>query len=900
MKRDLGWSGGVAAIAFLLYVRTLAPGLTADVDTAMFQFVGRVLGVAHNPGYPLYVLLTHAFSYFPIGSLAYRINLFSALLGALTVGLTFLVARRLDCRRVIAAAAALGLASGAVFWSQAVIAEVYTLNAAIVAGVLLSLLAWSQTHRARWYFVAVALFAAGLGNHTTIVGFVPGIVIFALLTDARFVLRPRTLAATAGMLAGGLLQYAFILWRSSQPGAYVESRATSVRELSGVVLGGQFQERLFAFSPRALLTVRVPWLLKSVLVPELTIIGFALALAGAFWLLWRRRDQAALLLTGAVVVFAFALNYAVNDTPVFLVPTILVLWLAAAVGGEWIAGAWRARALAPIVTVVCCALPVWLVATNFREADRSRDVSEDVELDRLLEELPEPAALVKEDFLVDRMVTSKLLGDGPGHGRHIPLTSPHVAAVRGQMDLGLRVFAFAKSATRLRLEGADVSFAPVRLLEGPLDRFLARLPDDVIVALGVPAAQSSAFAASRGASLSAIGGPSTLAGIAPASIACVGARSGREPLLQTGRLGVSVRAAARQPVGGGRSRPQDDITVRADATEASVRLGSREIVRTLEGAVLAAWKPDGSLVAAVVLQAADGFQVPISATSLSAYSLGDSLDPTPVGHSWTDLSAAFETASAVVHVPSGERLVLLFGDDTPLAPRVVETTGSPRVAVAKLEGPATANDEPGAERLQAMQRDPHRYRFEIAAGRDPAAVFVATGGVPAHVFARLAGENVRANADAVRVNTRGLLRSPDRRSEVLQMGRDAQAQLTGDGWSRVDWDAAGPFRWMTAFEARVMLPVARGPVTLVRVQALRDDRSPATTMALRVNGASLPAQTLQPGWHIYEWDLPAGAVSPGTNEASILIDRLSEAPVGRVGGRGVAVSDVQLIRGTGY
>ena len=269
VKRDLAWSGGVAAIALLLYIRTLAPGLTADVDTAMFQFVGRVLGVAHNPGYPLYVLLTHAFSYLPIGSLAYRINLFSALLGGLTVGLAFLIARRLGCRRVIAAAAALGLASGGVFWSQAVIAEVYTLNAAIVAGVLLSLLVWSQTHRARWYFVAVALFAAGLGNHTTIVGFVPGIVIFALLTDARFVLRPRTLAVTAGTLAGGLLQYVFILWRSSQPDAYVESRATSVQELSGVVLGGQFQERLFAFSPRALFTVRLPWLLKSVLVPEL-------------------------------------------------------------------------------------------------------------------------------------------------------------------------------------------------------------------------------------------------------------------------------------------------------------------------------------------------------------------------------------------------------------------------------------------------------------------------------------------------------------------------------------------------------------------------------------------------------------------------------------------------------
>ena len=31
---------------------------------------------------------------------------------------------------------------------------------------------------------------------------------------------------------------------------------------------------------------------------------------------------------------AFALNYSVTDTPVFLIPTTLVLWVAAAVGAE--------------------------------------------------------------------------------------------------------------------------------------------------------------------------------------------------------------------------------------------------------------------------------------------------------------------------------------------------------------------------------------------------------------------------------------------------------------------------------------------------------------------------------------------------------------------------------------
>src|SRR4051794_16344888 len=84
-RSDAWWSAGTGIAALLVYIRTLAPGLTDDVDTAMFQFIGRVLGVAHNPGYPLFVLLTHGFSWVPIGSLAYRINLFSALLGGLTV-----------------------------------------------------------------------------------------------------------------------------------------------------------------------------------------------------------------------------------------------------------------------------------------------------------------------------------------------------------------------------------------------------------------------------------------------------------------------------------------------------------------------------------------------------------------------------------------------------------------------------------------------------------------------------------------------------------------------------------------------------------------------------------------------------------------------------------------------
>ncbi len=112
-RRDVASACACAAVALVAYVRTLAPGLTADLDSPLFQFIGRALGVAHNPGYPLYTLLTWPIAQVPVGELAWRINLFSAVMGAAATGLVFLAARRLGSRPVLSAAAALGFAAGA-------------------------------------------------------------------------------------------------------------------------------------------------------------------------------------------------------------------------------------------------------------------------------------------------------------------------------------------------------------------------------------------------------------------------------------------------------------------------------------------------------------------------------------------------------------------------------------------------------------------------------------------------------------------------------------------------------------------------------------------------------------------------------------------------------------------
>lgn len=120
-------AGIVAAALFLLYAIT-APRTVALEDDGLFILSGYFLGIEHPPGFPLHTLLAKLFTLLPFGSVAYRVHLLSALFGALTCGLLWMCARTLVESRVPAYLAALGLGLSPAFWSQSLIAEVYTLN----------------------------------------------------------------------------------------------------------------------------------------------------------------------------------------------------------------------------------------------------------------------------------------------------------------------------------------------------------------------------------------------------------------------------------------------------------------------------------------------------------------------------------------------------------------------------------------------------------------------------------------------------------------------------------------------------------------------------------------------------------------------------------------------------
>src|SRR5262245_24870662 len=211
--------------ALTVYLLTLYPGQGGGGDSAKFQYLGSVLGTAHPPGYPLYLMISYAFSHVPIGTLAYRMNLLSACLATAAGMLVYLILVRERCHMVVAFAAALALAFDRYFWSKALGAEVYSLNAALLALVMWQALRWARLGRQPGLYLTASIFGLSLGNHLTAAMLAPGLVLFVIVTrPAMLSLRPAIICVLLGVV--GLSQYAYILIRTWQHAAFVEARAS--------------------------------------------------------------------------------------------------------------------------------------------------------------------------------------------------------------------------------------------------------------------------------------------------------------------------------------------------------------------------------------------------------------------------------------------------------------------------------------------------------------------------------------------------------------------------------------------------------------------------------------------------------------------------------------------------
>lgn len=187
------------ALALGVYLATLAPDLAVGHDSGEFTTAAAVLGIPHPPGYPLYPILGHLFAWLPLGSVAFRLNLMSALLAAAAVGLSTFAAARLWGRPWAAASGCLLAGFTVSFWSQAVAAEKYALHLFLLGLGLACAAAGS-----RWVALALGL---ALSYHYTALMAVPGLAWLAWEKGRRF---------SWGLFALGLAPLLYLPLRASQ------------------------------------------------------------------------------------------------------------------------------------------------------------------------------------------------------------------------------------------------------------------------------------------------------------------------------------------------------------------------------------------------------------------------------------------------------------------------------------------------------------------------------------------------------------------------------------------------------------------------------------------------------------------------------------------------------------
>ena len=198
-----------------LYAATL-PRTVVLEDDGLFLMAGVHLGVAHPPGYPLYTLIVHLFTRLPFGDAAFLGHLSSAVLGALACGAVYACARLLRASPVPALTAAWLFGVSEQFWSQAIITDVYTLNALLFFGVYALVLLGARDPWRGWpLWCAAVAWGASLANHWPLtVLATPGLAL-ALAPAWREVL-PRLPRLLGAALAAAALPYAWMVWLSHQ------------------------------------------------------------------------------------------------------------------------------------------------------------------------------------------------------------------------------------------------------------------------------------------------------------------------------------------------------------------------------------------------------------------------------------------------------------------------------------------------------------------------------------------------------------------------------------------------------------------------------------------------------------------------------------------------------------
>jgi hypothetical protein len=340
--------------ALLLYTFTCAPGALWQ-DSGMYQYriwegdIEGGLGLALS--HPLYHIIGMAVKSIPFGEYGFRVNMISAVCGAMTAANLFLLVWMWGKNLFAAVLAAMTLGLGWTFWQHSVIAECYTLYTAVFSTELVCLYLYLTKNGNRWLYLTAFLNGLSISNHMW--GILPlgvyAVLLLWLIYKKR--LKISALLPVIGLWVAGAGIYITLIINAIARGD--SWAATLGSALFGDGWGGDV---LNASLTGRIAAENMVFIFYNFATPNILLV------IGGFYFVFRlcRRKIFPLVfiaVTGLFFVFAF--RYTVPDRYAFFIPFYFMVSVLVGIGAKLFLERFRNKAF-PTLSILFSVLPVFV------------------------------------------------------------------------------------------------------------------------------------------------------------------------------------------------------------------------------------------------------------------------------------------------------------------------------------------------------------------------------------------------------------------------------------------------------------------------------------------------------------------------------------------------------------
>jgi len=234
-------------IPFIIYILTLERKLIGG-DTSWFVLQILEMSPMVPTGYPVFSMLGKLFTFLPVGDIAFRLNLFSAVFGALTASVLFLALNRMTKNSFVSFISSMIFAFTLPFWEVANRLEFDTLHTFFLALVFFSAVLYNEKRTRKYLYLFAFCWGLSLTNHPLAFFLVPAIVLYVIIVDPAVFKSARAILISILYLILPLLSYLYIMVRSLQGYGQVDTPLklfyyVTGRGVTGDLHGGRFGGR---------------------------------------------------------------------------------------------------------------------------------------------------------------------------------------------------------------------------------------------------------------------------------------------------------------------------------------------------------------------------------------------------------------------------------------------------------------------------------------------------------------------------------------------------------------------------------------------------------------------------------------------------------------------------------